>query len=219
MLEALGIEVEIAPENIANRLAEDKMCFMFAPIYHQAMRYAAEARKEIGFRSIFNLLGPLTNPANTKYQLIGVFDEKYSLPMAETLRELGSEHVLLVHGDDGLDEISISSSTHVTELKNGQINQYTLTPEELGFSRYSLDDIRVASPKESAQLIVQVLEGNVKGAAYGIIALNAGAALYVGKKAPNLQAGVKLAQELLDSGRAYEHYLQIRADEGVLKHA
>lgn len=219
VLEELGMEVEVTPENIAARLNKDKMCFMFAPIYHQAMRHAAGARKEIGFRSIFNLLGPLTNPANTKFQVIGVFDRKYSLPMAETLRELGSEHVLVVHGDDGLDELSITTSTHVTELKDGEIKQYTITPEELGLSRYPMEQIQVATPRESAQVILEILKRERHGAAREIVLLNAGAALYVGKKVSSILEGVELAKELIDSGRAYEHYLQIKKDKGALRYA
>lgn len=219
VLEELGLEVEVSPEQIATRLNEDHMCFMYAPIYHQAMKHAAGARKEIGFRSVFNLLGPLTNPANTKFQVIGVYDRQYSLPMAETLRELGSEHVLIVHGDDGLDELSITTSTHVTELKDGEIKQYTLTPEEFGLSRYPISHIQVASPRESARVILDVLQRKRNGAVREIVLFNAGAALYVGQKVTSIREGVELAKELIDSGRAYEHYLKIKRDKGALRYA
>lgn len=219
VLEVLGMQVDVSPEKMVDRLTKDHMCFMFAPIYHQAMRHAAGIRKEVGFRSIFNLLGPLTNPAGTKYQLIGVFDQKYSLPMVETLKELGSEHVLVVNGEDGLDEISISAPTHITELKNGTIRQYKLTPEDVGLSRYPISEIQVESAQGSAKIILLVLQGQLKGAAYDIIALNAGAALYVGKKVTTLQEGIQLAKHLIDSKIAYEHYELMVANKGALKHA
>jgi anthranilate phosphoribosyltransferase len=219
VLQELGLRVDLTPEEIEHTLTQNQMCFMFAPIYHQAMKYAANTRKEIGFRSVFNLLGPMTNPAGAKNQVIGVFDPQYMLKMAETLKELGSEHVLVVIGEDGLDEFSISAPTQVTELKNGQIKQFTITPEEVGLQRHAVEEIQVKTPQESAQLIKEVLQGNRKGAAYDIIALNAGAALYVGKKVNSIAEGVQLAKQLIDSKTAYEHYQKMIEIKEEVRHA
>lgn len=219
VLQELGLRVDLTPEEIEHTLEKNHMCFMFAPMYHQAMKHAATTRKEIGFRSIFNLLGPMTNPAGAKYQVIGVFDRSYSLKMAETLNELGSEHVLIVHGEDGLDEFSISASTFVTELKNGVITEYTLAPEDVGLKRHSIDEIRVQTPQHSAQIIQEVLQGKRKGAAYHIMALNAGAALYVGKKVKTIAEGVQMAKQLIDSQTAYTHYLKMVEIKGEVQHA
>lgn len=219
VLQELGLRVDLTPEEIERTLEEQHMCFMFAPMYHQAMKYAATTRKEIGFRSVFNLLGPMTNPAGAKYQVIGIFDRGYSLKMAETLKELGSEHVLIVHGEDGLDEFSISGPTFVTELKDGGINQYSITPEEVGLERHTIDEIRVQTPQQSAQLIKEVLLGNRKGAAFDIMALNAGAALYVGKKVNSIAEGVQLAKQLMDSKTAYNHFVRMAELKGDVRRA
>jgi anthranilate phosphoribosyltransferase len=219
VLQELGLRVDLTPEEIEHTLTQNQMCFMFAPIYHQAMKYAANTRKEIGFRSVFNLLGPMTNPAGAKNQVIGVFDPQYMLKMAETLKELGSEHVLVVIGEDGLDEISISAPTQVTELKNNKIQQFTMTPEDVGLPRHSVEEIQVKTPQESAKLIREVFQGTRKGAAHDIIALNAGAALYVGKKVNSIAEGVQLAQQLIDSKAAYEHYLKMIEIKEEVRHA
>lgn len=219
VLQELGIPVELTPEEIKQRLINYHMCFMFAPIYHQAMRHAASTRKEIGFRSVFNLLGPLTNPAQAKRQVIGVYDHQYAIKMVEALRELGSEHVLVVTGKDGLDEFTLSTSTLVTELKNGAITEYELNPEEVGLTYRSLEGIQVKTPQESAQIIRYILQGLNKSAAYDIVAYNTGAALYVGGKVTSIKEGVKLAKELIDSGKAYEHYNKMTNLEGAVRHA
>jgi anthranilate phosphoribosyltransferase len=219
VLQELGLRVDLTPEEIEQTLNQNQMCFMFAPIYHQAMKYAANTRKEIGFRSVFNLLGPMTNPAGAKNQVIGVFDPQYMLKMAETLKELGSEHVLVVIGEDGLDEISISAPTQVTELKNNQIKQFTITPEDVGLPRHSVEEIQVKTPQESAGLIREVFQGTRKGAARDIIALNAGAALYVGKKVNSIAEGVQLAQQLIDSKAAYKHFLKMAEIKEEVRHA
>jgi anthranilate phosphoribosyltransferase len=221
VLQELGIAVNLSPEEMAVSLDQHQMCFMFAPMYHQAMKHAAATRKEVGFRSVFNLLGPMTNPAGAKYQVIGVFDKQYSIKMAETLRELGSKHVLIVAAEDKLDEFSIASPTHVTELKDGHVSQYLIQPSDVGIQQVSnLQDIQVITPKESAETILDVLQGKNKGSAYDMICLNAGAALYVGNKVKNIGDGVLLAKELIDSGKAFTHYLKLSGgNKGVVRHA
>mgnify|MGYP001182210192 FL=1 len=219
VLEELGLPVKISAEGIREALRTDHMCFMFAPLYHQAMKHVAPTRKEIGFRTVFNLLGPLTNPAGAKNQVIGVYDDAYSLKIAETLKELGSRHVLIVKGEDGLDELSISGPTRVTELKAGTIRQYLLTPEEVGLKRYPLTHIQVQNASQSAAIIRDVFAGNNRSAAYNIVAFNAGAALYVGGKAKNMAEGVQLAKALLDSGKVQQHYQRMISRKGALKHA
>ncbi|WP_025026768.1 anthranilate phosphoribosyltransferase [Caldalkalibacillus mannanilyticus] len=220
VLQELGLEVDLTPEEMARCLEEYHMCFMFAPLYHQAMRFAATTRKEIGIRTVFNLLGPMTNPAGAKHQVIGVFDFKYSLIMAEALRELGSEHVLIVAAEDGLDEFSIASSTRVTELKDGEIRQYSIEPEDVGITRISsLESLRVSSPVQSAEVITRILRGEEKGSAYDMVCYNAGAALYVGKKVANIAEGVQLARQAIDSKQALEHYLKMRMVRGAVENA
>ncbi|WP_202079999.1 anthranilate phosphoribosyltransferase [Caldalkalibacillus salinus] len=219
VLEELGIPVEQTTEQIQASFAQHSMCFMFAPIYHQAMKHASTTRKEIGFRSIFNLLGPLTNPAGAMRQVIGVFDPTYGKRMAETLQHLGSEHVLIVHGTDGLDEFTVSGETKVTELKAGSIKEYELRPEDVGLEVSAISDIRADSPQHSATMIREVLDGSRTDAAKDIVAYNAGAALYVGGKATNMREGVALAQSLIESGKAKEHLQHMVQERGAIKHA
>lgn len=219
VLQELGVTVDLTPSDIKAALKQHSMCFMFAPIYHQALKYAATTRQEIGFRSIFNLLGPLTNPAGAKYQVIGVFDRQYSKKMAEALKELGSKHVLIVHGADGLDECTLATETFVTELLDGCIREYRLIPEEVGLRRTSMRDLQVQSSAQSAQLILDVLRGERQDEAKDLICFNAGAALYVGQKAPTIVAGVEMAKALIDSGRAFKHYLALVSDSKEVRHA
>lgn len=220
VLQALEIEVELEPAEMAKRLEAHHMCFMFAPLYHQAMKHAASTRKEIGFRTVFNLLGPMTNPAGAQFQVIGVFDPQYSRKIAETLKEVGSKHVLVVSSEDGLDEFSIASKTHVVELKDGAITSYDLEPEQVGLDRLdSISSLRVDSPTESAEVILRVLKGEDQGPAFDMICYNAGAALYVGQKVSSIKEGVQLAQELIQSRKAYEHYQRMRKTRGALKNA
>ncbi|GAA0360579.1 anthranilate phosphoribosyltransferase [Bacillus horti] len=219
VLQELDISVDLTPGEIKKALDQNNMCFMFAPIYHQAMKFAATTRKEIGFRSIFNLLGPLTNPAGAKQQVIGVFDPQYSLKMAEALHEMGSEHVLIVHGQDGLDECTMATETLVTELMDGQITSYSIAPESFGLERSSLHAIQAKSPQESAQIIREVISGKREDVAKDIICLNAGAALYVGEKAGSIGEGVQLAQKLVEEGHVLAHYQRLAQAQGEMKHA
>lgn len=210
VLEQLGISIQTTPEEAKLALQHFDMSFLFAPLYHSSMKHAVSPRQEIGFRTVFNLLGPLANPANAKRQVMGVFSTEYAEKIAYAMRELGSEHVLLVTGRDGLDECSITDVTDIVELKNGKIDRYEITPEEMGLSRGKLKDIQVESPKASANLILDVFQGNRKGAAADIVALNAGAALYVAGKADSLKNGVKQSLEAIHNGTAIHQLTRLQ---------
>jgi anthranilate phosphoribosyltransferase len=179
VLETLGARIELTPEQVAHCLRTVGFGFFLAPAFHRAMRYAVGPRREIGIRTIFNILGPLTNPAGAGHQLIGVFAQRWVVPLAEALGRLGSSHALVVHGADGLDEISLSGPSHVAEWVEGQVKTYTVRPAEFGFSPCPLSDLQVSSAQESAALIRHIFAGR-SGPARDIVCLNAGAALYVG---------------------------------------
>ena len=207
LLEAAGIQLNLTPEQIARAIDEIGVGFMFAPNHHSAMKYAIGPRKELGLRTLFNLLGPMTNPAGVKHQVIGVFNEQLCRPLAEVLRELGSEHVLVVHAKDGLDEFSLATSTHIAELKNQEIREYKLTPEEVGLTSHSLVGLEVTTAAESLKLIQQVFNretSEVVNKACDLICLNAGAALYAANQADSIREGVLLAQDAIASGQAAE---------------
>ncbi len=201
VLEALGVNVNLSPEAVAAAVREIGVGFMFAPNHHSAMKHAAPVRRELGVRTLFNLLGPMTNPAAAPNQVLGVFDRAYTRLLAEVLREMGSRHVLVVHADDGLDEISLGASTHVAELKDGQISEYTLNPEDFGLVRVASEKLAVSSVEESKAMLLAALD-NQAGPARDIVALNAGAALYVSGRAASLAEGVLAAQAALASGAA-----------------
>ena len=203
VLEAAGVNLSIAPEKVKACVEELGVGFMFAPMHHSAMKHAIGPRKEMAVRTIFNLLGPLTNPANTPNQLLGVYSKEWLRPLAEVLRKLGSHHVMVVHAQDGLDEISIAAPTFVAELKDGEITEYTITPEDFGFTTQSLDTVRVADAAESLQMLQGVLD-NTAGTARDIVALNAGAAIYVAGLADTLQEGIEKALAVIASGQASE---------------
>lgn len=201
LLEAMGVNLELSPERVAACIDSVGLGFMFAPAHHSAARYAAAPRKELGTRTLFNLLGPLTNPARAPNQLLGVFAGRWIEPLAKVLRALGSEHVMVVHARDGLDEISIAAPTYVAELRHGQIQSYSIRPEDFGLQSRSLDSLKVSDAGQSLALVQEALCGT-PGPAYDMVALNAGAALYVAGVAPSLAAGVELAREQLDTGKA-----------------
>lgn len=201
VLEALGVNVDISPERVAYCIAEINVGFMFAPSYHSAARFAAAPRKELGTRTLFNLLGPLTNPAGAPHQLLGVFAARWVEPLAKVLRNLGSTHVLVVHAEDGLDEISIAAPTLIAELRGGQVRTFTFCPEDAGVERQPLDGIRVQGAEESAAVIRDVFSGR-KGPAFDVVSLNAGAALYAADIAATLPEGVRLARDAMASGAA-----------------
>jgi len=201
LLEAAGVNLNLSADQVAICVDKISIGFMFAPAHHSAMKYAIGPRKELGMRTIFNILGPMTNPARVKRQLIGVYDKALCRPMAEVLGQLGAQHILVVNSADGLDEISIAAETHVAEYKDGQLNEYVLLPEDYFGVRQSLQGLSVKDAKESLAMIVAALHGRAP-AAMDLIALNAGAALYVAGCADSIEQGVVMAQESITSGAA-----------------
>ena len=201
VLEALGVNVNLTPAQVANAVEEIGIGFMFAPNHHSAMKHAAPVRRELGVRTLFNLLGPLTNPANAKRQLMGVFSPALTVKLAQVLQQLGSEHVLVVCGADGMDEISFTGDSHVAELKNGQVSAYTINPAQFGLPLHSLASIQIDNAEQSKAMILAVLNGEL-GAARDIVLLNAGAAIYVAGLADSLAAGINKAAEVIDQGLA-----------------
>ena len=202
VLEALGARIDLEPGAIAECSADVGFGFMFAPLHHTAMRHVVPVRRELGVRTIFNLLGPLTNPAGARRQLIGVSDPSYLETMAGALSRLGSESALIVSAEDGLDELSVSAPTRVVELRNGQIDSYTITPEEAGVEPMSGAALAQGDPDENAALTRAVLAGKANGVERSLVVLNAGAALYVAGVSGSIQAGVGDASDALDSGAA-----------------
>jgi anthranilate phosphoribosyltransferase len=201
VLETLGARIELSPEAVERCLAEAGCGFLLAPAFHRAMRHAIGPRREIGIRTIFNILGPLTNPAGARHQLIGVFARRWLEPLAEALGQLGSLHALVVHGEDGLDEVTLTGVTAVAEWKEGKLYTFTIHPQELGFSLCCLADLQVTNAQESAAIIRAVCAG-ASGPHRDIVVLNAAAALYAGDLAPSLAVGVELAKKALDTGAA-----------------
>ncbi|MBW3566432.1 MAG: anthranilate phosphoribosyltransferase [Proteobacteria bacterium] len=210
VLEALGVNIEQSPEQVAETIESIGLGFLFAPAHHGAAKHAAAPRRELGTRTLFNLLGPLTNPANAPHQLLGVFASRWVEPVAKVLRGLGSRHVLVVHSEDGLDEISPSAPTLVSELQNGQVRSYRIDPTEFGVRFQSLDSMIVAGPKASAELIQRVFHGET-GVAFDMVMLNAGAALYAADVAATLSDGIALARAALEDGLALQKLEQLRA--------
>jgi anthranilate phosphoribosyltransferase len=213
VLEALHIDIQATPEEAKRALKTKGLAFLFAPLYHSAMKYAALPRKEIGFRTVFNLIGPLSNPARCKRQVIGVYSTQYAEKLAETLHRLGSEHVLLVTGKDGLDECSISAETDVVELKHGEIRRFTITPEQYGLARGKLEHVQVRTVQQSAELLKAVVEGRANESAINIVILNAGVALYAAGKAATIREGVEMAKETMMTKKAYEQFERLRMKE------
>jgi len=203
LLIELGVNVEMSPEDVSRCIDEIGIGFLFAPSLHKAMRYAIGPRREIGIRTIFNILGPLTNPAGAKRQLLGVFDGDLTELLARVLMKLGSEHVLVVHGEDGLDEITLTDKTRVSELRNGKIKNYFLKPERFHFDRVKLEKIRGGEPAENARIALDVLHG-VHGAARDLVIFNAGASVYVSGLSESIEKGIQLSRESIDSGKALE---------------
>lgn len=201
VLEALGVRVDVEPAAAEALLREVGFAFLFAPRLHGAMKHAAGPRRELGVRTIFNLLGPLTNPAGAEHQLLGVFARAWVEPLAEVLGRLGSRHAMVVHGADGLDEISLSGPTHAAELRDGTVIPTLLEPGAFGFATRPLEVLRVASAAESAERVRGVLEGK-EGPARDVVLLNAGVAIYVADLAPTIAAGIEVARESIASGRA-----------------
>ncbi len=201
VLEAMGVKLDLPPERIAKCIDEVGLGFLYAPAHHSATRYAAAPRKELGTRTLFNLLGPLTNPAEAPNQLLGVFAQRWVEPLAKVLRMLGSEHVLVVHSYDGLDEISIAGPTWVSELQHGQIRSYTVRPGDYGIAPQSLGGLHVQSAQESLACIRQALAGQ-PGAAFDMVALNAAAGIYAAGLSSTLAEGVEQARQVMRNGEA-----------------
>ncbi len=208
VLEAAGVRLDLSPGQVAQCVRDTGVGFMFAPGHHSAMKHAIGPRKEMGVRTVFNVLGPLTNPAGVPNQLLGVFSADLLQPLAEVLKELGGRHVLVVNAHDGLDEISINAATEVAELKDGAISRYSIKPEDFGLRRSALSAIRVEGPEQSLALIVAVLDGE-PGAARDIVQLNAGAAIYAAGVADSLQQGVERAAAVIDDGTAKQRLAQL----------
>lgn len=202
-LEALGVNIHQNPKKCLELLKEAGMCFFFAQEYHTSMKYVGAIRKELGFRTVFNILGPLTNPGTPTMQLLGVYDEYLVEPLAQVLLDLGIRRGMVVYGQDKLDEISMSAATTVCEIRDGWFRTFVLTPEEFGFERCSKEDLKGGTPKENAEITFAILKGE-KGPKRNAVLLNAGAALYIGEKADSIKAGIALAEELIDSGKALD---------------
>lgn len=201
VLEELGVDVNKTPDEVADSVDAIGIGFMFAPNHHSAMKHAAPVRKELGIRTIFNLLGPLTNPAAARRQVMGVFDRALTGKLAQVLQKLGSEHVLVVHGADGMDEISLTGDTYVAELKSGKVTEYTVNPTQFGLAIHRLKDIQIQNAAESKAMIMDVLNGKT-GAPRDIVLLNAGAAIYVAGITATLAAGIEKAAQMIDDGVA-----------------
>ena len=201
--EALGINIQQSPQKCVEMLKEAGMCFCFAQKYHSSMKYVGAIRKELGFRTVFNILGPITNPASPVMQLLGVYDEYLVQPLAQVLISLGVKRGMVVYGQDKLDEISMSADTTVCEFKDGWYKTYVIKPEDFGMQRCRKEDLVGGTPEENAKITLDILNG-AKGPKRDAVLLNAGASLYIGGKAESFQEGVKLAAELIDSGKAME---------------
>lgn len=202
-LEALGVNISQSPHKCVELLNEVGMCFFFAQQYHSSMKYVGAIRRELGFRTVFNILGPLTNPASPKMQLLGVYDAYLVEPLAQVLINLGVKRGMVVYGTDKLDEISLSSPTKICEIKDGWFKSYTIKPEDFGFERCTKDDLKGGTPDNNARITRAILSGE-KGHHRNAVLLNAGAALYIGGKADSMKEGVSLAAELIDSGKALQ---------------
>jgi anthranilate phosphoribosyltransferase len=220
LLEAAGVYLSLTPEQVARCIEGVGVGFMFAQVHHAAMKHAAVPRREMGLRTIFNMLGPLTNPAGVKHQVVGVFSQALCRPLAEVLKRLGSQHILVVHSRDGLDEFSLAAATHVAELKGGVISEYEVLPEDLGLQSQSLIGLAVESPQASLALIRDALTKRKTDAgqkAADMIALNAGAALYAADLASSLKEGVQLAHDALHTGLAWEKLQELVSFTAVFK--
>lgn len=209
VLENLGINIDISPEKVKKCIEKVGIGFMFAPLFHKSMKHAAGPRKELGIRTIFNILGPLTNPANAKGQVLGVFDEKLTEPVANVLLNLDVEKAMVIHGLDGMDEITTTTKTKVSEIRDGNIINYHIDPEEFGFPLAKKEELLGGDARENADIIYSVFNGE-KGKKRDIVLLNSAAALYVGKVAKSIEEGIELAAEIIDSKKAIEKIYQLR---------
>ena len=202
VLEALGVKITLTPERSAEILKKINICFLFAQNYHIAMKYVAPIRKELGIRTVFNILGPLTNPAGANMELMGVYDQSLVEPLAQVMANLGVNRGMVVYGQDSLDEISMCAPTSVCEIRDGKFTSYEITPEQFGYERCEKGALTGGTPAENAEITKAILKGEEKGPKRQAVCLNAGAALYIAGKAASIEEGVKLAESLIDSGAA-----------------
>jgi anthranilate phosphoribosyltransferase len=218
VLEALGVTISLTPEEAIRCLNETDLCFLYAPLYHQAMKHAVEPRKQLGFRTVFNLLGPLTNPAGADRQLIGIYDPTLAVKVAEVLAETGIKRALVVAGEDGLDEISISGPTHVVEVNHGAISSYTIEPDVFGLPVHPIQRVAGGSAAVNAEIIQSVVNGE-QGAYRDIVTINAAAAFYLNEQVDTIGEGVKYVREILDSGKARQKLEQLIEVTGGVRSA
>ncbi|GIP20101.1 MULTISPECIES: anthranilate phosphoribosyltransferase [Paenibacillus] len=217
VLEALGVNIHLSADQAEKCLDDIGICFLFAQIYHPSMKHAAATRKELGVRTVFNMLGPLTNPAGADRQVLGIYDQSKTEVIAEVLRELGSKRAMVVTSHEGLDEISISAPTRISELKDGAIHTYDLHPDDLGLRVYPLGDVIGGDPAVNADIIQRVLQGE-KGPYRDVVLANAGACIYVAGLAGTIQEGVKIAAEAIDTGKAYSKLEQLIQTTGEISY-
>lgn len=211
VLECLGINLNLTPEQSEELLKKSNICFMFSQLYHSSMKYAAPVRKEMGVRTIFNILGPLANPAGATMQLMGVYDRKLVEPLAQVLSNLGVVRGLAVSGgSEGMDEVTLTGETYVCEIRNGELTSYEITPEQFGFSRCALEDLVGGSPRENAQITTDILTGKDRGPKRDVVVLNSAMALYLGIDNCTVSECIKLAQDMIDSGKAAAKLEQFR---------
>ena len=215
VLEALGIKIDLEPQKVEKCLEETGFGFMFAPLFHPAMKFAIGPRKEMGIRTIFNILGPMTNPAGAERQVLGVFSDKLTEPMAKVLGNLGVKHAFVVHGEDGLDEITITDKTRVTELKNGNIDTYFISPEDFHFKKAEKDDLKGGNAGENAEIVIDILKGE-KGPKRDIVLMNAAAALVAGEKAKDFNEAAAIAAKAIDSGAALKKLEEVKKVSNTL---
>jgi anthranilate phosphoribosyltransferase len=211
VLEALGVRIDLSPQAAQQCLAETGLCFLFAPAYHPAMKHVAPVRKELGFRTVFNLLGPICNPARVRRQLLGVFAERWVAPIAGVLAELGTEHAWVVHGRDGMDELTVTGSSLVMEVANGASRTFEIVPEDAGLERAPLEALKGGDAAHNAQALELLLDCEGERAYRDIVVLNAAASLVIGRAAENLDAGARMAEAALDDGRARTRFDALRA--------
>ncbi|HBA55474.1 anthranilate phosphoribosyltransferase [Syntrophorhabdus aromaticivorans] len=202
VLEKLGINIEASPEKVGQYIDRVGIGFLFAPVFHSSMRYAIGPRKEVGLRTIFNVLGPLTNPAGARYQLVGVYDEALCEPLAQVLGRLGAERAMVVHGLDGMDEISVTGETKVSEMVDDEVRTYFVRPGDFGLKQYDMKELQGGNAEENARILEGVLSGKANGAKRAVVALNAGAAFYVSGGFKDIKEGVRYAEQVIDSGKA-----------------
>ena len=202
VLEALGVKIDLPPERSAQLLKKIQICFLFAQNYHIAMKYVAPIRKELGIRTVFNILGPLSNPAGANMELMGVYEEELVEPLAQVMAKLGVVRGMVVYGQDKLDEISMSAPTSVCEIRDGWFQSYEITPEQFGYTRCTKEELTGGTPEENAEITRKILSGEDRGAKRCAVCLNAGAAIYIAGKAATMEEGVRMAERLIDEGAA-----------------